>query len=934
MKKASLLFLIIISLIATSFAGIGVPRASALTVTTVTMSTHQAGATSSYSIASTIGVALQASLHMVVVTFPIGTTVPNAVLPVSSVTLNGAGASSIGYPGTSTIAPTVTIYVPAGGIAVGNLTIAISTAAGIKNPTVAGGSYTLSVATTPEPTPVNSSAYSIIPAIANITVSVDPASAGQAAAYTVSFTAGSAIAPGSWINLTFPTGTTVPSSYAPNTIYVMGVSALAYGSGQTVIIYVPGTVSIVAGGFSFIQISSTANIKNPQTPGTYQLYVSTNVDTTPVASTGYQVTGSSVASVSLAVDPKAQSASAEFTIAFRTSASGGLAQNSGTITVDFPYNITVPTSINRSLVMVNGTAAHNVVVGTDGAVVITTPQAIAASSLVTVVFSRDIGIHNPSSTGTTVTLSVFTSTDVAPVSTSYTTIASQITQPQVQLTSYGVSSVSGYTITFSTGAVGSLHAGYDTISVTFPSGSTLPGTISRDLIKVNNVAAYSVSVSGNRLMIVPAVNITASSAVQVTIDKTAGIKNPSVAQSTALQVYTSVEVSPVSSAAYAIVNLPRTLILVSPANPDGLSGYYKTRPTVALTATSSIDPAPVVYYSINGGAQQIYAAPFQLLDGNVVLTYYARDRQGNQEDAQTFTAKVDATAPMATIISPAQGAIVGVSPVTIVGKVSPGMQVSVAGSPVTVSATGDFSTSVALKEGSQTIIFTVTSVSGNVGQAQLAVALDTTPPVLTITKPVMYSTVVTGVCEVAGKTEPGATVKVAGSAVTVNADGTFSMNVMLKEGDNLIEITATDTVGNQRKTAIPVTFKARTAIHLQIGNKTALVNDVKKTLQAAPVIVKGTTMVPLRFVGEAFGATVTWDPVFQIIDIELKGSTVRLQIGANFASVAGKKVILQAVPVIIKGTTMVPIRFISEAFGAQVVWTAATQGIDITYPKP
>jgi len=228
----------------------------------------------------------------------------------------------------------------------------------------------------------------------------------------------------------------------------------------------------------------------------------------------------------------------------------------------------------------------------------------------------------------------------------------------------------------------------------------------------------------------------------------------------------------------------------------------------------------------------------------------------------------------------------------------------------------------------------VTSVSGNIGQTQLVVTLDTTPPVLTITKPVMYSTVLTSICEVSGKTEPGAIVKVAGSVATVNADGTFASNVMLKEGDNLIEITATDAVGNQRKTAIPVTYKARTVIHLQVGNKTAMVNDAKNTLQAAPVNVKGVVMVPLRFIGEAFGATVTWDPVFQIIDINLKGSLVRLQLGTNYASVAGKKVILQGIPVSMKGVTMVPIRFISEAFGAQVDWIAATQGIDITYPKP
>ncbi len=295
---------------------------------------------------------------------------------------------------------------------------------------------------------------------------------------------------------------------------------------------------------------------------------------------------------------------------------------------------------------------------------------------------------------------------------------------------------------------------------------------------------------------------------------------------------------------------------------------------------------------------------------------------------------MDATAPIITITLPAEGTVTGQATIGIQGKTEAGATLTVAGAAVPVSAQGDFLTQVTLKDGQQAIVFTATDVAGNVGKAQLHVTLDTTPPALTITKPVMYSTVVTGVCEVAGKTEPGAVVKVAGSAVMVNADGTFSSNVMLKEGDNLIDITATDAAGNQRRTAIPVTYKARTVIHLQVGNKTTMVNDAKNTLQVAPVIKSGNTMVPLRFIGEAFGATVTWDPVFQIIDISLKDSSIRLQVGTNYASVAGKKVILQGVPVIISGTTMVPIRFISEAFGAQVNWIAATQGIDITYPKP
>lgn len=113
-----------------------------------------------------------------------------------------------------------------------------------------------------------------------------------------------------------------------------------------------------------------------------------------------------------------------------------------------------------------------------------------------------------------------------------------------------------------------------------------------------------------------------------------------------------------------------------------------------------------------------------------------------------------------------------------------------------------------------------------------------------------------------------------------------------------------------------------------------MINDATKTLQVAPINTKGVVTVPLRFIGEAFGATVEWEPVFRVVRIQLDTTVIYLQIGSNYASVNGKKVALQGPASIVSGTTMVPIRFISEAFNAQVVWNAPTQGIDITYPKP
>ena len=257
------------------------------------------------------------------------------------------------------------------------------------------------------------------------------------------------------------------------------------------------------------------------------------------------------------------------------------------------------------------------------------------------------------------------------------------------------------------------------------------------------------------------------------------------------------------------------------------------------------------------------------------------------------------------------------------------------GSSVPVQTNGDFGGSVTLTEGANAIQIIATDVAGNIGQARVNVTLDTKQPVLTVTSPKIYATVMTQQVAVTGKTEVGATVTVAGAQVSVAADGSFSIMYMFpKEGLNVVDITATDAAGNVARTGIPVTYVARTLIRLQVGNKTAMINDTSKTLQAAPINVKGTVMVPIRFIGEAFGATVEWEPIFKIVRLQLGSTTIYLQIGSNYASVNGKKIVLQGLPSIIKGTTMVPIRFISEAFNAEVVWNAPTQGIDITYPKP
>jgi len=170
----------------------------------------------------------------------------------------------------------------------------------------------------------------------------------------------------------------------------------------------------------------------------------------------------------------------------------------------------------------------------------------------------------------------------------------------------------------------------------------------------------------------------------------------------------------------------------------------------------------------------------------------------------------------------------------------------------------------------------------------------------------------------------------------VEADGSFLYELSeLGEGEMfIIKVVAKDAAGNTTKKNINVEYVKTTTIMLQIDNKNAAINGKTVALDTPPIIKDGRTLVPLRFISEAFGAEVAWDPVFQIIDITLGNDIIRLQIGKDFSSVNGKKFAMDTAPIIDHGRTMVPIRFVSEALNAEVLWNGETKTVTVIYPKP
>lgn len=110
------------------------------------------------------------------------------------------------------------------------------------------------------------------------------------------------------------------------------------------------------------------------------------------------------------------------------------------------------------------------------------------------------------------------------------------------------------------------------------------------------------------------------------------------------------------------------------------------------------------------------------------------------------------------------------------------------------------------------------------------------------------------------------------------------------------------------------------------------VNGVKQAYDPAPTIVNGRTMVPLRALFESLGAKVDWDNNTRTIKASKGNIKIQLQVDSKTALINGKTIQLEVEPQIVNGRTMIPLRFVSESFGAQVSWDGRTRTVSVTNP--
>lgn len=118
-----------------------------------------------------------------------------------------------------------------------------------------------------------------------------------------------------------------------------------------------------------------------------------------------------------------------------------------------------------------------------------------------------------------------------------------------------------------------------------------------------------------------------------------------------------------------------------------------------------------------------------------------------------------------------------------------------------------------------------------------------------------------------------------------------------------------------------------------IGALSFVRDGVTTAIDAAPAIVDGRTLLPLRFAALAVGVSeddILWDPVRRTVTLLRGDRVVQLRIGDRNMTINGVVVPLEVPASIQNGRTVLPIRAIAQALRASVVWDGTARTVTVT----
>ncbi len=113
-----------------------------------------------------------------------------------------------------------------------------------------------------------------------------------------------------------------------------------------------------------------------------------------------------------------------------------------------------------------------------------------------------------------------------------------------------------------------------------------------------------------------------------------------------------------------------------------------------------------------------------------------------------------------------------------------------------------------------------------------------------------------------------------------------------------------------------------------------VIDGEQKAFNPAALINDGVTWVPVRGISDCFGAEVVWEEENQLVHVSYVNTNIILKCERYWVEVNGEKKDLDIVARNINGSMYVPIRFASVFFGAQVMWNDGLKQVEIFTNAP
>jgi len=117
-----------------------------------------------------------------------------------------------------------------------------------------------------------------------------------------------------------------------------------------------------------------------------------------------------------------------------------------------------------------------------------------------------------------------------------------------------------------------------------------------------------------------------------------------------------------------------------------------------------------------------------------------------------------------------------------------------------------------------------------------------------------------------------------------------------------------------------------------IGSSVYSMDGRDQSMDVAPYVNSGRTYLPVRYAALAVGAVpgdISWDPDNRQVTIIDGGRTIELTVGSTLLTLNGTATSMGVAPVIAGARVMLPVRFLAQALGIDVIWNPATRTVVI-----